>query len=292
MSLLKKSHTLVAALTVAQLALPASASSNDTERTCWREEAVNSTRSAPFDVGGDFDDPWYLSTVISAGPRERLQDLNVRFLVSLPEGTIGSKAGNNSHVCLYIMDGRNKVNKVTNKDDDAQLDDTCDSVLSKKCRDALRDVMKPTEGEKCPTLGGETLKDACDGNIPGGWSTYAHNFSSHGDCEETNFPGLDLPDGYESVGFMGQSVAQAGDDFFGAYDAYSRESYPVLLQVKASGRDEFEPFLGCLPPDQVVDGSRVPEGKFPHSAAPGRAGAWAPLLSAAVVVALTVSLAV
>lgn len=120
------------------------------------------------------------------------------------------------------------------------------------------------------------------------------NFSKHDDCAGSDFPGLDLPDGYESWGLIGQSVAVEGDDFFGAYDDYSRESYPVLLQVKPSGKDEFEPFLGCLPPDQVVGGSRVPEGKFPHSAAPGRAGAgvWAPLLSAAAVVALTVGLAI
>ena len=179
MSLLKKSHTLAAALTLAQLVLPASARGNDTESSCWKDEAVNSTRSAPFDVGGDFDDPWYFSTVFSAGPKERLEDLNVRFLLSFPEGTIGSKEGNNSHVCLYIMDGRNKVNKVTDKDDDAQLDDTCDSVLSKKCRDALRDAMKPTDNEDCPTLRDEALVDACDGNVPGGWACKAQSHSSH-----------------------------------------------------------------------------------------------------------------
>ena len=150
-------------MALGQLAFLANAQ-NDTSRQCSTTledindgtMPVNASRTTYLDVGGD--DPWYLSVVLRAPYTNDKRDLQSDFLISVPEDLIGTKEGNDTRICMHITSGQNKI---SDADDDAEMNDTCDGVLSDKCQDALRKVATAPSDDECPDMFSSSLKDAC-----------------------------------------------------------------------------------------------------------------------------------
>lgn len=246
-----------------------SARVNETSRGVYRP--TNATRVAPFSPYDNDDDSesWYISTACSAPATQRDLQLQFAIGISAPKGVVGAKEGNDTSLCAWAFPG---VNKKFASDDDTPFNSTCDGVLSAKCQHALRKLSAPAAGS-CPSPltedgDGAELRDACDGMAPNLGLTVKTPGQLDGtsvQCPVEGYPELEVPRGYETVTLFTQNIVTEDIDFLEAYDAYSREPIPVLLQLKPAGEDDFKALLGCLPTDQhLADGSRKPEGKFPH----------------------------
>jgi hypothetical protein len=84
-------------------------------------------------------------------------------------------------------------------------------------------------------------------------------------------PHVDLPNDYRTYGFLNVGTNDGGDDRenFDLYDKYVREAVPMVLTVRSPDGD-YETKVVCLAPNNVVNGSRVPEESLatsPNSAA-------------------------
>ncbi|KAI9903691.1 hypothetical protein N3K66_000220 [Trichothecium roseum] len=193
------------------------------------------------------------------------------------------------------------VNKKFASDDGTPFNSTCNGILSAKCQDVLRKLSTLT-ANSCPNLfaasgEGAELREACGGMAPNLGLTLKLPGRLDGtstQCPVERYPNLEVPRGYETVTLFTQDIVTEDVDFLEAYDAHSREPIPVLLQLKPAGEDHFKALLGCLPTDQhIADGSRKPEGKFPHGKLgnedESEAASWVPsslALAAAVALAL------
>lgn len=92
-------------------------------------------------------------------------------------------------------------------------------------------------------------------------------------CSDDGVDNIDLPDGYRSyytngggsIGDLGQKI-----DSYSEYDRHVRQSIPFLVMVQFTNQSVSNvPILLCVAPDNLVAGSRVPEGKFPTNAVSG-----------------------
>ncbi|KAI9903693.1 hypothetical protein N3K66_000222 [Trichothecium roseum] len=263
MYLTRKSSRLAAAVVaLGHLASASSSQRNYTANDCvfeWNstltadDRPVNSSRTAPLDLGGD-DDPCF------------------------PEGFAGSKEGNDTEFCMFMFPGVNQVNTAVGDDTNADFNATCNGVLSPACQDAMRNASQLVEGYNYCAGFGNTVSDAslavneACGN--GMQAVVAPTFTTRElTGAEENCTVRDtirrpdgVPDDYETMSMQVSILHTRYLDFTAAYDGYSRESIPVVMRVKSAGSDDFVSVLGCLPPDQVADGSRKPGGKFPHPA--------------------------
>jgi hypothetical protein len=90
------------------------------------------------------------------------------------------------------------------------------------------------------------------------------NFTRRG-CALTGLPRIDLPDDYRTYGPLPMSVMRGGDDRenFDLYDKNVREAVPMAFTIRDSDGD-IEHRVLCLAPDNVVEGSRVPQSAAAH----------------------------
>jgi hypothetical protein len=107
-----------------------------------------------------------------------------------------------------------------------------------------------------------------------------HNFSSAA-CTLDDLPNINLPDNYRTYGgfVAGQlNPPDSSKDSFKVYDLRVRQPVPVVITARGQD-DERHAEVLCLAPSNVTEGSRVPEGDFPPSAADtlwsGRVGIFA-----------------
>lgn len=67
---------------------------------------------------------------------------------------------------------------------------------------------------------------------------------------------------------QGLLISPEEETFYEAYDLLVRQSLPVLLTARIPGvSSNTTTALACLSADEIVDGSREPEGEFPPSSA-------------------------
>ncbi|GAB1319749.1 hypothetical protein MFIFM68171_09959 [Madurella fahalii] len=160
--------------------------------------SFNSTGSASFSLGlgGDAEGgedeqqggSWYLSYSltdrrgdnINFGPWVTAQELNV--FLSVPESLIGTRQGNDTRFCMYLMPGQNKTS--------GDGSGSCSGVLSDKCLQALRNTPPPTE-ERCPQA---DIEEQCGWRISVGRGAPS-NFSDS-PCTVGSVPHVDLPTDY------------------------------------------------------------------------------------------------
>jgi hypothetical protein len=91
------------------------------------------------------------------------------------------------------------------------------------------------------------------------WKGAPKNFSST-ECSLPEFPHVDLPDNYRTYYAHYVPVSEGGGGYenFGLYDKHVSEAVPMVFTIK-SPEGTIAHKLVCLAPDNVVEGSRVPE---------------------------------
>jgi hypothetical protein len=93
------------------------------------------------------------------------------------------------------------------------------------------------------------------------------NFSSSR-CTLDELPSIDLPENYKTFGGFPGGALLAGDRELEEYDAYDlRVRQPIPLLLTARSGDSRQSKMVCIAPNNVVEGSRIPELKFPPSGA-------------------------
>lgn len=93
------------------------------------------------------------------------------------------------------------------------------------------------------------------------------NFSSSR-CALDELPSIDLPENYKTFGGFPEGALLAGDRELDEYDAYDlrvRQPIPLLLTARSGNTRQSK--MVCIAPNNVVDGSRIPELDFPPSGA-------------------------
>lgn len=106
-------------------------------------------------------------------------------------------------------------------------------------------------------------------------------------CGLDDLPHIELPQGYRSLSTqLGGGFRNLGEFTDETYDLRVRQPIPIVLTGRANAEDRqgWSRVL-CLAPDDIVPGSRVPEGDFPGGA--GRTGAkiWLALVTTLAVAA-------
>lgn len=117
-------------------------------------------------------------------------------------------------------------------------------------------------------------------------TAHAYNLTS-ATCTVDGLPHVDIPANYStiSIGVDG-NLGMPGSETDQTYDLRVRQPIPIVL----TGRDSDDDSRGwrrlaCLAPNEVVEGSREPEGEFPpDSMAVGLRVQW-PLMVPALVIA-------
>ncbi|WYZ46000.1 hypothetical protein EsH8_IX_000225 [Colletotrichum jinshuiense] len=225
----------------------------------------NSTGSRPFRLTPDQENDWYLSyaltdvrgETINIGSWVTMQDLSV--YISVPQSLIGTRQGNNTMFCMYMMPGQNDT--VTYSGDDASR--SCTGVLSDNCLRALRSTPPPAEDD-CPKV---DISAACGFNTVVGRAAPS-NFSDP-TCTVDGIPHVNLPDGYRTYGgFVGTGILPPDPerDSFEVYGLRVRQPIPMLITSRVGGSDDGQAEVICLAPENVTEGSRHPEGDFPSAA--------------------------
>ncbi|SPJ78593.1 uncharacterized protein FTOL_06982 [Fusarium torulosum] len=205
----------------------------------------NSTGTLPIEFEGQ-DDPWQISVAVTdrRAPHlwfgDRKSDQETNTYLSVPESLIGSSEGNETFVCLYMMPGVNQT--ATNA---TEADGSCNGILSDECIEEFNDA--PTsDGQKCPTV----------------------SASESSRCTLDELPSIDLPENYKTFGGFPGGALLAGDRELEEYDAYDlrvRQPIPLLLTTRSG--DSKQSKMVCIAPNNVVEGSRIPELEFPPSGA-------------------------
>ncbi|WQF80619.1 hypothetical protein CDEST_05633 [Colletotrichum destructivum] len=247
----------------------------------------NSTGSTSFNLGQE--DDWQLSYGLQdmraenfrAGHWVTMQYLST--FLSVPASFISSPRGSHTRICSYRMPGQNKT-----LDDQAEgASGSCEGVLSDECIQALLRAPPPVEDD-CPRI---DPAEACGFGVIVG-RVAPSNFSS-GTCTLDGLRHIDLPESYRTYsGLVGGSILPADRtrESFEAYDLRVRQPIPMLITSSVANSDERHAAVVCLAPSNVTDGSRVPEGEFPPSAASvlsfRRNAIWASVAACVVIVAL------
>jgi hypothetical protein len=95
------------------------------------------------------------------------------------------------------------------------------------------------------------------------------NFSSSR-CTLDELPSIDLPENYKTFGGFPGGALLAGDRELEEYDAYDlrvRQPIPLLLTAQFDDTRTRQRKMVCIAPNNVVEGSRIPELEFPPSGA-------------------------
>ncbi|KAK6221294.1 hypothetical protein QIS74_04862 [Colletotrichum tabaci] len=224
----------------------------------------NSTGSTAFNLGQE--DDWQLSYSLQdmraenyrAGHWVTMQYLST--FLSVPASFNGSPRGSHTRICSYRMPGQNK----TLDDRSEGASGSCEGVLSDECIQSLLLAPPPVEDD-CPRI---DPTEACGFGVIVG-RVAPSNFSS-GTCTLDGLPHIDLPEGYRTYsGLVGSSILPPDRtrESFEVYDLRVRQPIPMLITSSVANSDERHAAVVCLAPSNVTDGSRVPEGEFPPSAA-------------------------
>lgn len=132
---------------------------NSTSNTCSSEavftSAFNSTGTVEFRLPEQ--DPWHLSLGLTDMRSERNSYLNQNLdvFLSVPESFVENESEDQPTYCLYRFRGQNKP--LNGKQDEQ----SCDDILSDKCRSAISRTSSPSDG-RCSS---PEIKDDCDFSV-------------------------------------------------------------------------------------------------------------------------------
>ncbi|KAJ4244056.1 hypothetical protein NW762_014669 [Fusarium torreyae] len=186
----------------------------------------NSTGTVEATFKGQ-DDPWEISVALTDTRAPNLwfgeyrSDQAISIYLSVSESLVGSRKGNETFVCAYMMTGFNETS--TNS---IQADDPCDGILSDECVEDLTKISYPNSS-RCPQ---SPKSEKCDRNFTLSQITPL-NFSSSS-CALGNLPEIDLPSDYRTYGGLpGGSFPPASNELetFDVYDLKVRQPIPLLF---------------------------------------------------------------
>lgn len=157
---------VASALAIATTPVSAQASGNSSLQSCGNAAqnifdgtaAYNATGTTSFSLP-IAEDNWYLTQTLRDergqnlyfGGSRSMQSFNV--FLSVPDSFIGSRLGNATDYCVYLMYGRNE----TSDADPGDGNNSCEGVLSDECASALRAVPSPGS-DSCPM---PDVRDEC-----------------------------------------------------------------------------------------------------------------------------------
>ncbi|OAG19885.1 hypothetical protein CC77DRAFT_144588 [Alternaria alternata] len=233
---------------------------NDSSPEYCYSHAVNSTGMVRLGPGPALDDPWYLSLTITDrrdpmhiyGSSATWQQLEG--YLSVPSSLEGGQESNQTDYCMYMLPPHDAASQ--------EEAGSCSGVLSDECIFAMQHNTPSMWNGECRQP--SNLEEVCGSSAPFATSM-PWNFTRTG-CALTGLPHIDVPDDYRSYGPLPMSVLRGGDDRenFDLYDKNVREAVPMAFTIRDSGGD-IEHRVLCLAPDNVVEGSRVPQSAAVHS---------------------------
>jgi hypothetical protein len=185
--------------------------------------------------------------------------------LSVPESLVGTKKGNETNVCAYMMRGKNAT--ATNA---TESRDSCEGIISDECFDeyeAFDRPMNEVQGGRCPQF--RSGDRECEAFAT--WSSRPTNFSSS-TCALNELENVDLDDNYLTFGSFPAGAYEAGDDevdSFGAYDLKVRQPIPILFVAHYDGNISAK--MVCITPNDLVRESRVPQSELPEPEDPSGA---------------------
>ncbi|KAI4954066.1 hypothetical protein J4E91_001775 [Alternaria rosae] len=208
----------------------------------------NSTGTARLPSNPTHDDDWYVSVTITDrrnpryiyGPSMPWQEREA--FLSVPDFLVGSQDGNQTQYCVYELPGHDASSQQDAGD--------CSGVLSDDCIDALMKNTPVMSDGRCHKP--ENVEDAC--------GMVASQPVGHTECSLSEMPHVDLPDNYRTYYAHYVPVSEGGGGYenFDLYDKHVREAVPMIFTIKSPGSTIAHKVV-CVAPNNVVDGSRVPE---------------------------------
>ncbi|KAJ5023212.1 hypothetical protein J3E72DRAFT_378460 [Bipolaris maydis] len=223
------------------------------------EFPINSTGTARL-AHGSAREPWYVSLTIT-DRRQRgvvygdsITWQQLEGFLSVPSSLAGSQRDNQTEYCMFMLPPRDPSSQEEAGD--------CTGVLSDECMRSLIHNTPSIRDGRCHTP--SDVEEACGTNVPL-VSRSPSNFSST-DCTLTGLPHIDLPEDYRTYGDLPVAVYGGGNDRenFDLYDKNVHQVVPMLFTIKSSD-GTVENKAVCLAPDNVLEGSRVPESTAARS---------------------------
>ncbi|KAI4933149.1 hypothetical protein J4E85_003553 [Alternaria conjuncta] len=214
----------------------------------------NSTGTARLPSNPTHDDDWYVSVTITDrrdpnhiyGTEMPWQEREA--FISVPDSLVGSQDGNQTEYCVYELPGQDASSQQEAGD--------CSGVLSDDCIDALMKNTPAMSDGQCYKP--ENVEDAC-GMVASQPVGTPSNFNST-ECSLSEMPHVEVPDNYRTYYAHYVPVSEGGGGYenFDLYDRHVREAVPMVFTIKSPGGTIAHKAV-CVAPNNVVDGSRVPE---------------------------------
>ncbi|KAF5847957.1 hypothetical protein GGP41_009177 [Bipolaris sorokiniana] len=228
---------------------------------------INSTGTARL-AHGPAREPWYVSLTITDRRKpgviygDSITWQQLEGFLSVPNSLTGSRKDNQTEYCMFMLPPRGPSSQEEAGD--------CTAVLSDECmRSLIHNTPSMWDG-RCHKP--SDVEEACGTYVPL-VSGSPSNFSST-DCTLTGLPHIDLPEDYRTYGDLPVTVYGGGNDRenFDWYDKNVRQVVPMLFTIKSSD-GTVENKAVCLAPDNVLEGSRIPESTAARSSSAHAFGA-------------------
>ncbi|CAG7564468.1 unnamed protein product [Fusarium equiseti] len=191
--------------------------------------------------------------------------------LSVPESLVGTKKGNETNVCVYMMRGDNHT--ATNATEPRE---SCDGIIDEECMGEILEFDSPLKDGRCPRMrdnfsfgcGHFMLTQSESTHELPDWyhtdlSVHPRNFSSS-NCTLDELQNVDLDNDYVTYGGFPSGALLPGDrelDSFEAYDLQVRQPVGLLFVTHYDGNVSSE--MVCIAPNDLAEGSRVPQSEFP-----------------------------
>ncbi|KAI4614465.1 hypothetical protein J4E83_007119 [Alternaria metachromatica] len=215
----------------------------------------NSTGTVRLASDQTHDDDWYVSVTITDrrdpnhiyGPEMPWQEREA--FISVPNSLVGSQDGNQTEYCVYELPGQDASSQQEAGD--------CSGVLSDDCIDALMQNTPVMSDGQCHKP--ENVEDACGMVASQPVEGAPSNFNST-ECSLSEMPHVELPDNYRTYYAHYVPVSEGGGGYenFDLYDTHVRQAVPMVFTIKSPGGTIAHKAV-CVAPNNVADGSRVPE---------------------------------
>ncbi|KAJ4319267.1 hypothetical protein N0V84_006458 [Fusarium piperis] len=228
----------------------------------------NSTKTAAFEPTPG--DPWLFTLGLSDWRKEGFMwgdyesSQHIETFLSVPNGIANGERANETRVCIYMMDGQNATANDGNKSGHS-----CNGILSDECQKALRSIKRPADGT-CPDPP-VSVKETCNQYVL--YQSATPQVYDNANCSTPALPGVSLPGGYKTFPVMGTGLFPS-DNPIDSYELYGlrvRQPIPFLFTMEFYNNKTLTTAteLLCVAPNEVMKGSRKPEGDFPPNAASG-----------------------
>lgn len=259
---------------------------------------INSTGTARL-AHGPAREPWYVSLTITDRRKpgviygDSITWQQLEGFLSVPNSLTGSRKDNQTEYCMFMLPPRGPSSQEEAGDCTAVLSDECmrslihntPSMWDGRCHkpsdveEACGTYVPLVSGTSFPVVpffyktSGSRVSVFCKRTLSNNAKGSPSNFSST-DCTLTGLPHIDLPEDYRTYGDLPVTVYGGGNDRenFDWYDKNVRQVVPMLFTIKSSD-GTVENKAVCLAPDNVLEGSRIPESTAARSSSAHAFGA-------------------